>query len=229
MNALEKNKAETIKTHLTALRSHHVDRGIPTEVFDDLRVKRILRGSQRAFGTTSIRERGEFTRDILLTIVATLSDSHDDVNFQAAFTVAFPAFVRLSEFTWDSCQNTHESFISRAAVQFPIDDVLLHLPNPKQINSGKGTKSPYPRPTMQDALLPPSSHCSRNTQNPTQNPCFQGTWVLCNKHWISDKLNSLLKAGYDPTIYSGNSFRRGVANSAIAAGTPTDEIKKMGR
>jgi hypothetical protein len=41
--------------------------------------------------------------------------------------------------------------------------------------------------------------------------------------------STLLKASYDPTTYSGHSFWRWAANSAIAAGIPTEEIKKMGR
>ncbi len=36
-------------------------------------------------------------------------------------------------------------------------------------------------------------------------------------------------AGIDPTTYSGHSFHRGAANTAVAAGIPRDEVKGMGR
>ena len=63
---LEKNKAETVKAYITALRSRHVDLGISTIVFDDLRIKRILNGSLRLHGSRPVRERAEITKPILL-------------------------------------------------------------------------------------------------------------------------------------------------------------------
>jgi hypothetical protein len=63
--------------------------------------------------------------------------------------------------------------------------------------------------------------------NPDSERLFARTLDLVNKQWISDKFTSTrLKAGYNPTTYLGHSFRRGAANSAIAAGAPpTKSIK----
>lgn len=80
----------------------------------------------------------------------------------------------------DSCQDTHSSLIS---------PVLRTIPNrwcpgtPPQFqiqNSSIPATSPYPAPTMQDVLLPPSSHYSKNPQTRTPNHLFSRILGLFN-------------------------------------------------
>jgi hypothetical protein len=136
---VEKTNTETVKSYLTPLRSIHIDQGIPTDVFDDPRIQRMLRGALRVYRSEPIRERGEITKDILIKMVSTFGNSHDDINLQAAFTVAFAAFLRAGEFTWDDWNNTtHLTHLSRGSVQFRDKGVLLHLPKSKTDQFRKG-------------------------------------------------------------------------------------------
>ena len=122
------------------------------------------------------------------------------------------------------------SHISRGAVQFTSNGVLLHLPKSKtdQFRQGKNIAiSP-----ANDAACPVAALQLLFQKYPRSDtePLFSRTLGPFNKQWIAEKLTStLLKAGHDPTTYSGHSFRRGAANSAIAAGIPIDDVKKMGR
>jgi hypothetical protein len=121
--------------------------------------------------------------------------------------------------------NTHSSLIYPG---LPYNSQMMvscdMSPNPKQINSGKETTSPYPPPTMQDTLLPPSSNCSKNTQTSTQNPCFQGPWVFSTNNGSQINLPPPFSRPVTIQPYApATLFQRGVANSVITAGTPADE------
>ena len=131
--AVETTKTETVRSYLTGLRSHHVDLGLPTAVFGDERIKRILHGSLRIHGAAPIRPRAEITKDILTRIVRTLGYHYDDVNLRAAFTTAFSAFLRAGELTWDSWNPATSPLtsLSRGSIKFVNQGVLLHLPMSK--------------------------------------------------------------------------------------------------
>jgi hypothetical protein len=51
-----------------------------------------------------------------------------------------------------------------------------------------------------------------------------------DRKWILSKISqALLFAGINPKGFSGHSFRRGAANSALQAGIPKTDIMQMGR
>jgi hypothetical protein len=164
-------------------------------------------------------------------MIATLSDSYDDTNIRAAFTVAFSAFLRPSEFTWDSWSElSFITHISRGAVHFTNDGVLLYLPKSKTDQFRQGNNIAISPANDIGCPVTALRRLFQKYPKPNSEPLFSRILGPFNKQWITDNLTStLLKAGYDPTIYSGHSFRRGAANSAVAAGIPTEEIKKMGR
>jgi integrase len=229
---VEHTKPETVRSYLTGLRSHYIDHRLPTTVFEDERIKRILRGSLRKFRATPIRPRAEITKDILERIIRTLGYHYDDTNIRAAFTTAFAGFLRAGELTWESWDPATSplSLLSRGSVKFVDQGILLHLPKSKTDQFRIG----------HDILLSPSgdSCCPvRALQSlferypkPLTDPLFSTSCGSFNKKWFTDKLTeALLKAGIDPTTYSGHSFRRGAANTAIAAGIPRDEVKGLGR
>ena len=65
---------------------------------------------------------------------------------------------------------------------------------------------------------------------PKSEPLFSRTLGPFNKRWLADNLSTaLLRAGYDPTNYLGYSFRRGAANTAVAAGISRENVKLLGR
>jgi hypothetical protein len=96
----EEALTETAKKYLGHLRSYYIDYGYNTDIFNDERIKRIIRGASRIFGEKPKRERLEITKEILEAMLVNLHLTHDDLNLQAAFCLAFSAFLRIGEFTW---------------------------------------------------------------------------------------------------------------------------------
>jgi len=159
-------------------------------------------------------------------------NTHDDINLLAAFTTAFAAFLRPSEFTWNAWDYTSSplSHLSRGSVKFTPAGVLLHLPKSKTDQFRKGETIPIA--SSPDVACPVKALKSlfRNYPRPPNHPLFCRLAGPFNKQWVSNTIEStLLNAGIDPTNYSGHSFRRGAANSAVAAGISRHDIKEMGR
>ena len=79
------------------------------------------------------RIRLPLTASILLRILPQLRATEQDINIKAALCVAFAAFLRCGEFTWDNWSNTHHlSFLARQHVKFNADNsVTPTLPSSK--------------------------------------------------------------------------------------------------
>ena len=210
--------------------------GFSTAIFDDETLKCIIRWAKRLCDIRSSPIRREITKEVLLQLITSLGDTFDDINLQTAFCMAFAAFFHLGESTWSSWSSTSRLYhVSRASITFTSDDnSLLHLPSSK------------PDPFHQDTLIPiSSSHdatCpvaavnrlfTRYPRPPPPPPAaslFSRTFGTFSQVWVIQQLHSaLLRAGIDPMGFSGHSFRRGVANSARAAGISRSDILAMGR
>ena len=120
-------KVATIKLYLTGLRSYCVDLGLDSEhiaIFEHPRLQRIVRGIKTfhaAREAAPVRERLPITRDILLRLLATLNQrSHRGATLYAAFCLAFAAFLRIGEFTWEAHQWVAGDFASWHATRRPI-------------------------------------------------------------------------------------------------------------
>jgi len=94
-----KTSTMTAQSYLSALRSHHVDLGLPTTVFEDERLRGIIHGAKWQYDTSSVWDRKVITKEILVFIVTHLCNTHDDINIRAAFCTTFTAFLRVGEFT----------------------------------------------------------------------------------------------------------------------------------
>lgn len=230
---LQSMSVTTAQAYLSGVRNYHVDRGLDISVFDDERIKRIIKGAKRKIGIPTPRLRKEITKDILLSILPHLSkDTHDDLNIYAAFCIAFAAFLRCGEFTWDSWHtDSHLSYLSRGSVQFQPHSVILHLPSSKTDPFRHGISIPLAR--SPDATCPVTALSLLFTRYPSHSqtdPFFSRTLGPFNQTWVLSRLQSvLLAAGIDPTGFSGHSFRRGAANSAVAAGISRSGIMELGR
>jgi hypothetical protein len=231
---LESNKITTVKQYVSALRSKHIDRGLPVTVFTELSITRIFTGARRLHGTPPIRERREITKDILLQMLTHIEiSSFNGLNIYAAFCVAFAGFLRPGELTWDKWDHTesHASHICRQSVNFTADGVVIHLPKSKTDQFGKGTDLTLSY--SNDAACP--VHALRRLfdryPRPLTDPLFARVLGPFNKRWFAENIqSSLLKAGVaNPSKYSGHSFRRGAANTAISAGLSLDDVKALGR
>jgi len=158
---------------------------------------------------------------------------YDDINLYAAFCLAFAAFLRCGEFTWDTWTATsHETHLSRHSVLFKSDSTLaLHLPYSKTDPFRRGVTIQLARaPDISCPVAALSSLFQRfPTSSPTA-PLFSRLSGPFSSAWVIDRLRALLlAAGIDPTGYSGHSFRRGAASTAMDMGLSKQEIRTLGR
>ena len=170
-------------------------------------------------------------KEILKAMLNNLHSTHDDLNLRAAFCLAFSAFLRISEFTWSQWDN--QSFllhISHGSVQFVPDGLLLQLPASKTDPFRKGVSIPLSKSS--DTTCPVSAlrFLLQQYPKPNTDPLFCRTYGPFDRKWVLSKLSqTLLLAGINPKGYSGHSFRRGAANSALKAGISKEDIMQMGR
>src|SRR5579859_5478369 len=227
----EETSAETTKSYISHLRSYHIDKGYTTDIFNDERIKRILRGAAHKYGNKPKRERLEITSEILQAILVTLRYTHDDVNIYAAFCTAFAGFLRIGEFTWLTWNN--QSFLqslSRGSIQFVPDGVILQLLASKTDPFRTGVSIPLS--PSGDIACPVSALRTLVQRYPRTAPAplFSQLIGPFDRKWVLSKLRqALLFAGINPAGFSGHSFRRGAANSALKAGLSREDITKMGR
>jgi len=223
----------TAQAYLTGVRNYHIDRGLDISIFNDERLKRILKGAKRVLGVPPPRPRKEITKDILLSILPHFNkEIYDDLNVYAAFCIAFAAFLRCGEFTWDTWNtDSHLFYLSRGSVQFQQGSISVHLPSSKTDPFRQGISIPLA--SSSDISCPVAAltllFCRYPSRSSTD-PLFSRTLGPFNQSWVISRLHTaLLAAGIDPTGYSGHSFRRGAANSAVTAGISKSGIMELGR
>ena len=185
----------------------------------------------RKYGSRPTRERLEITSEILQAILVTLRYTHDDINIYAAFCTAFAGFLRIGEFTWSTWND--QSFLqslSRESIHFVRDGVILQLPASKTDPFRKGVSIPLsPSGDSTCPVIALRTLVERYPQ-PATAPLFSRLIGPFDRKWVLSKLRqALLFAGINPGGFSGHSFRRGAANSALKAGISREDIMKMGR
>ena len=193
----------------------------------------MVKGIKRHRGAKPPRSSLEVTKEVLEKLVSGLGSSFDDVNLRAAYCTAFAAFLRVGEFTWETwTDKSHVTKISRKSVTFDVDgNALLHLPTSKTDPYGKGTVVPLAK--SGDSTCPVSALrdlFARFPRSPTA-PLFARTaGPFSRKYVVSQLQERLLLAGVkNARRFTGHAFRRGAANSAIAAGIPQQDVRSMGR
>ena len=232
---MAKVKPDTAKNYLKALRSHHVEKGYDTAVFSDARVDLLIRGGKRFYGEGVKRLRLPLTHDILVRIIHGISNDYNGINVKAALCVAFAAFLRSGEFTWETWDpSTSPRFaLARQHVTFNKDgSATLFLPASKTDPSRRGVP-------IQLAAVPTSPLCpvtalriliSRCPALPNQPMFARISGGPFNRQYIVAQVRELLlRAGLQTTGFSGHSIRKGAAVTAWNNGISKDEIKLMGR
>ena len=224
----------TIKSYLSAVRSHHVDYGLDVTPFLSLRLKRIRYGARRLSAPSQDR-RLPITPRILLDIFRTvdLQDYNDSLHW-AACCLAFFGFLRCAEFTipssssFDPSQHLGVSDVLFDSACFPsMLSLLLRTSKTDQFRQGVSvvigrTQSPVCAVRAVAHFL-----CLRgNTPGPLF--VFREGQALSRQSFTCFLRHRLAACGH-LGFYAGHSFRIGAATTAAAAGVPAHIIKAMGR
>jgi len=223
----------TAKSYLGALRSYHVQTGVDTAGIDDNRIPLILRGGKRIYGEGRKTVRYPLTSDILLRMVHEINDDEEGVNVKSALCVAFAAFLRSGDFTWDTwSSDSHLSRLSRKHVAFHTASVTLTLPSSKTDPFCAGVDIHLAYSPL-SPLCPVTALRSLFTRYPTfpHLPLFTRPFhqPFTRSFFISTMQTLLLNAGVLTFGYSGHSLRKGAAVTAARNGISRHDIKVLGR
>lgn len=231
----------TIKNYLSALRSLHVDEGLPFDACESETVKRAIRGIKRFFGEKDRNPKQPITLEILQKLASIPGDLEDPFNasFDAAIKLAWAGFMRCGEFTLGAKEQfSPAEHLSRESVTFlPSIDAPTHIrldiPASKTDPFRKGASiliSAAPgKTTCPVAAL---KHLFISHPLPSNSPLFSGCTPgtpLSRTDFVSTLKARLDHLGIDSSKFSGHSFRRGAATAAAAVGFADHEIQLLGR
>ena len=229
-------KPDTLQSYLSALRSVHVDRRLPTDVFESEWLHRIVMGIRRLTPHEFKARAAPITLDILEKITSPDAPTADELNLNTACKVAFAGFLRSGEFLHDDRLNreTFESTsLTRSDVTFAENDeyARLRLKRSKTDTLFKGV----------DILLAATGtptcpvHALRQLfqldPRPDNAPLFNLTHrKFTYNTFVPIVQERIRRAGIpNPTSYKGHSFRRGAAQQASNNGLPDADIQALGR
>jgi integrase len=230
---MRKVKPTTAKAYLSALRSLHLQNNRDTSAFDDPRIELVIKGGKRVYGEGTHRIRLPLTSEILTRIIPHIPQDKDGLNLKAALCVGFAGFLRSGEFTWETWNaSSSRSHLARKHVKFnPNGSVTLTLPASKTDPYRKGTPIHLSQSKF-SPLCPVRALSTLLQTHPGQSddPLFSRTAGPFNRAFLVDQIKELLlRAGIDPSHYSGHSLRKGAAVSAAARNIARDDIKLLGR
>ena len=208
-------KPDTLQTYFSALRSYHVDRCIPTEVFKSTLLARLVQGAKNLFSGPR-RARLPITLD-LLTAITPSPISRDDINMTAAFKLAFAGFLRMGEFTHTKqraadSQAFATANLTRSDVRLAVDHATVRLKRSKTNR------------LHQDVTIIVAATGEHNCPVHALRQLFEKDpqlgdaplFSLASGGFPQDKILGILKQrlqkmNIPANAYSGHSFRRGAA------------------
>jgi hypothetical protein len=228
--------ASTIRVYLSAVRSLHVFAGIayPTDL---LRVKLALKGAVR--NTPQPIRKLPITISILRKLLTHIKPRFDRVLLTAALTLAFFGCLRLSEF----CVPDSTTFSSR--LHLCLSDAILDPKNKTLTLFLRRSKTDTDNAGVSIYIgcsndVHCCAYCSmraylifRNSimDDAGDSPLFvvPGGRVLYKSYMVSTTRLLLSMSGYNPSLYSGHSFRAGAATTAGDSNFRDWEVKMLGR
>lgn len=149
----------------------------------------------------------------------------------AAFCLAFAAFLRVGEFTYSARDledpDFAEWFLTRRSVRIYEDYLELTLPTSKTDLFRRGITLTIA--ASDDAACPIQAlrHLFR-WRSPSDSPLFQLDGAF-TRETVTGQLREILTLLGVKGHYSGHSFRRGTATSAMEASLTNEEIQLLGR
>ena len=218
----------SIKVYLSAIRSLHVEEGLPSPLVGCLRLQRVLRGIKHHQGSNK-RQRQPITIELMHIIFQSLNFSDNNhTMLWAACCLGFFGFLRAGEFTVNSHFNPD--------IHLTVSDIQADtLVNPGSfrifikcsktdpfrqgcyIYIGAGKRDLCPVRALTQYL---------HVRGSTPGPLFLlSDGIPLNRQWLSSSIQSILCAAGVPGCYTSHSFRIGAASSAAYRGLP-DHLNK---
>ncbi len=226
--------APTIAVYMSAIRLYHLEKGYPDPTANAPLLKYLLQGIKRSQSTRPTQKH-PITPDLLKRLKPLLKSSGLSSSqwhlYWAAFTLAFYAFFRVSEYTAPARHRatSHTLKLSQVTLRATSIKICLtktktaqfQVPSPIHIGATKTSTCPV------KALTSFLSHRSA----PSTSPLFtfeDGSFLT--PRLVSNTLKSVIsRAGLDSSGYSSHSFRIGAATTAAASGVPDHLVQKLGR
>lgn len=237
-HSVNRVKASTIQKYISGIRSWHVDLNASTEVFANEHIKFLLTGAANLFPATTTDKRQPIDPNLLQGMLSDRAVAAEDtttkLNLNAAFTLAFMAFLRMGEFTWPDSHAIAPDFsqqhFAQKHVTFLPTHMLVVLPMSKSDKSNKGVTIPVARI---NGPICPYTHMKAlfdsRPYNP-DSPLFALSSGSFSRQKVIDAMHRRIAAlGIPAYDYLGHSFRKGAAQAAAAAGILEDECMIMGR
>ena len=227
---------KTIKGYLCGLRSYHVDIGYNTDVLDVFHhpmLERVIIGIKRQKGEAQTKERRPITRDLLLKLVS-LFDQNTlyGATMHSAFCLAFAAFLRVGEFTYDPADRTRDFYqwhVTRDSVSLADDHLELSLPASKTDPFRRGITLHIAAAGDKACPVASFSHLFSHFPSTPRSPLFDTGEAAFTRRCVTNELQRTLKEVGIVGHYSSHSFRRGAATWARVAGLTDAEIRILGR
>ena len=222
----------SIKVYLSAVRSLHVDEGLPDPLVGCLQLRRVLRGIKRHQGSNQPK-RQPITSDLMHVIHRSLDfSSHNHTMLWAACCIGFFGFLRAGEFTVNAPFDP--------AIHLSVNDIQADsLSNPKSfrilikcsktdpfrqgcfVYIGTGGQDLCPVRALVQYL---------HLRGPAPGPLFRlADGTPLSRQWLACSIRSIFSSAGVPGCFSGHSFRIGAATSTATRGIPDHLIKTLGR
>lgn len=229
---------KTVESYLSALKSYHIDRNLPTDAFSSLRIKRILGGARSLFPQIK-KERLPITKDILEKITSVVPISIEDHNIDTAFKVAWAGFLRMGEFTYTNAESQARTFadtkLTRSDITFSKGDqhTILRLKRNKTDVNHTGVEIILAATHDKNCPVTALRTLFIRDPQPRTAPLFRltGKSTAFARKSVLDFLQERLRAHniITPKSYTGHSFRKRAAQHASDNGMLDQHIQKLGR
>jgi len=229
----------TLSGYISSLRSVHVDLDWPVDVFECPHIRRLLAGAHNLFPKRLGQAKLPITRELLNRLLcpeACLGESATDtLNLNAAFALAFSAFLRMGEFMWKQGEPAQRrqfaiTRLTRRCITINSDYMEFFLPRSKTDKQKEGVTIMVAY--AEDGACAPTHLRRLFSQVPraANDPLFELSSGTFTRNRVLNALNKrLANLGLQPGALTGHSFRKGATQRAHDMEVPTGEIQYMGR
>ena len=225
----------TLRLHISAIRSLHVDHGKYLKLENMWRLKRVLDGVDRTIGVKAPVRAAPLTTELLNRVATTIDfNNHNDRVFFAICTTATYGLLRLAEVVANTAAGPHPLLRQHLQV-INGKELLLTVARSKTDQLAQG----FQLPLAANGTLSCPVH-ALVLQYINRSPFITAsphTPLFLLEHnqaptrdWVVKRLRLAIgKLGLQPQQFSGHSFRRGGTTSLAHAGVPDHLIQQMGR